>query len=238
MGISLSGGPFTYNRFNLTEGSKPDFLDMDKDGDKEESFKKAIKDKKGKKDCGCKKEEDCDCSDKKKDVKENREMAYGGGKPGKGSGDGSKPKGITNGKAYTMKGKDGKPLFAKEDMTITKEMVIEYLVSEGYASNEVSAEILHTHVSDRFLESIEEDITEIFQGKHGQSEKQYQDSRSPAGKMISGDSKGSGANYSYKAKNTGPNPAGGSQKPQGQAKMNNKDRAFLSHLKANKKANK
>ena len=162
MGISLSGGPFTYNRFNLTEGSKPDFLDMDKDGDKEESFKKAIKDKKGKKDCGCKKEEDCDCSDKKKDVKENREMAYGGGKPGKGSGDGSKPKGITNGKAYTMKGKDGKPLFAKEDMTITKEMVIEYLVSEGYASNEVSAEILHTHVSDRFLESIEEDITEGF----------------------------------------------------------------------------
>ncbi len=162
MGISLSGGPFTYNRFNLTEGSKPDFLDMDKDGDKEESFKKAIKDKKGKKDCGCKKEEDCDCSDKKKDVKENREMAYGGGKPGKGSGDGSKPKGITNGKAYTMKGKDGKPLFAKEDITITKEMVIEYLVSEGYASNEVSAEILHTHVSDRFLESIEEDITEGF----------------------------------------------------------------------------
>ena len=68
MGISLSGGPFTYNRFQVTEGSKPDFLDMDKDGDKKESFKKAVKDKK---DCGCKKEEDCDCSDKKKkDVKE------------------------------------------------------------------------------------------------------------------------------------------------------------------------
>ena len=133
MGISLSGGPFTYNRFNLNEGSKPDFLDMDKDGDKKETFKKAVKDKKeGKKDCGCEKGEDCDCSDKKKDVKENREMAYGGGKPS----------------------------FAKEDMTITKEMVVEYLVSEGYASNEVSAEILHTHVSDRFLESIEADITE------------------------------------------------------------------------------
>jgi len=53
--------------------------------------------------------------------------------------------------------------------------------------------------------------------------------------MISGDSKGSGANYSYKAKNTGPNPAGGSKKPQGQARMNNKDRAFLAHQKANRK---
>ena len=35
-------------------------------------------------------------------------------------------------------------------------MVVEYLVSEGYASNEVSAEILHTHVSDEFLSQIEE----------------------------------------------------------------------------------
>ena len=68
MGISLSGGPFTYNRFNLNEGAKPDFLDVDKDGDKKESFKKAVKDKK---DCGCKKGEDCDCSDKKKEKKES-----------------------------------------------------------------------------------------------------------------------------------------------------------------------
>ena len=50
--------------------------------------------------------------------------------------------------------------------------------------------------------------------------------------MISGDSKGSGANYSYKAKNTGPNPAGGSKKPQGQARMNNKDREYLKVKKA------
>ena len=53
--------------------------------------------------------------------------------------------------------------------------------------------------------------------------------------MISGDSKGSGANYSYKAKNTGTNPAGGSKKPQGQARMNNKDRAYLAMQKANMK---
>ena len=78
-----------------------------------------------------------------------------------------------------------------------------------------------------------ENVEEIYKGKHGQSEKEYQDSRSDAGKMISGDSKGSGANYSYRAKNTGSNPAGGSKKPQGQARMGSKDRAYLKMQKAN-----
>jgi hypothetical protein len=47
--------------------------------------------------------------------------------------------------------KGRKAVMAKEEVSITKEMVVEYLVKEGYASNEVSAEILHTHVSDEFL---------------------------------------------------------------------------------------
>ena len=81
----------------------------------------------------------------------------------------------------------------------------------------------------------EEYIPEIYKGRHGQSEKEYQDSRSDAGKMISGDSQGSGANYSYKAKNTGTNPAGGSVKPQGQARMGRKDREYLAYRKANAK---
>jgi hypothetical protein len=80
-----------------------------------------------------------------------------------------------------------------------------------------------------------ENVEELYKGKHGQTEKQYQDSRSDAGKMISGDSKGSGANYSYRAKNTGSNPAGGSEKPQGQARMGSKDRAYLKMQKANLK---
>ena len=80
-----------------------------------------------------------------------------------------------------------------------------------------------------------ENVEEVYKGKHGQTEKEYQDSRSDAGKMISGDSKGSGANYSYKAKNTGPNPAGGSKKPQGQARMGKKDRDYLAYRKANLK---
>ena len=49
MSFSMSGGHYSYNRFDkfdqLVEGAKPDFLDMDKDGNKKESFKKAVKDK-------------------------------------------------------------------------------------------------------------------------------------------------------------------------------------------------
>ena len=43
----------------------------------------------------------------------------------------------------------------KEEVTLTKDDVVKYLVDEGYANNEVSAEILHTHISDEFLEEIE-----------------------------------------------------------------------------------
>ena len=85
----------------------------------------------------------------------------------------------------------------------------------------------------------EEELDEIYKGKHGQSEKEYQDGRSDGGKMVSGDSKGSGAAYSSRAvKNTGPNPAGGSKKPQGQGRMTSGARADLQYRKANlKKSN-
>ena len=61
--------------------------------------------------------------------------------------------------------KDGRPWLKgkkdkKEDVEITKEMVVEYLVNEGYADNAVSAEVLHTHVSDEFLANIEELMVE------------------------------------------------------------------------------
>ena len=82
----------------------------------------------------------------------------------------------------------------------------------------------------------EEELDEIYKGKHGQSEKEYQDSRSDGGKMVSGDSKRSGAAYSSRAvKNTGPNPAGGSKKPQGQGRMTSGQRTELQYRKANLK---
>jgi hypothetical protein len=81
-----------------------------------------------------------------------------------------------------------------------------------------------------------ENVEELYKGKHGQSEKEYQDSRSDAGKMVSGDSKMSGSAYSSRAtSSTGPNPAGGSQKPKGQGRMTSGARADLEYRKANLK---
>jgi hypothetical protein len=79
-----------------------------------------------------------------------------------------------------------------------------------------------------------ESVDELYKGKHGQSETEYQDSRSNAGKMVSGTSKLSGAAYSSRGvKNTGPNPAGGSQKPQAQGRMTSGQRTELQYRKAN-----
>ena len=89
------------------------------------------------------------------------------------------------------------------------------------------------HKSGAKMEEVEQ-VDELYKGKHGQSEKEYQDSRSDGGKMVSGDSKRSGAAYSSRAvKNTGPNPAGGSKKPQGQGRMTSGARAELQYRKAN-----
>lgn len=86
----------------------------------------------------------------------------------------------------------------------------------------------------------EEDVTEVYKGKHGQSEKEYQDGRSQGGKMVSGDSKMSGAKYSHGSRvsdgGAGPQPAGGSKKPKAQGKMDKGGRAELVMRKANLKA--
>ena len=166
MGAHYSGPGFGVSGIEEKK-EVPDFIkDKKKDEDekdekkgKKSGDKKADKDYDGDGEVESSKEEYFGSKDKaiKKAMKENREMAYGGGKPGKGSGDGSKPAGIKGGKTYTMKGKDGKPLFKEsEEVSITKEDVVEYLVAEGYANNEVSAEILHQHISDGFLAEIEE----------------------------------------------------------------------------------
>ena len=83
-----------------------------------------------------------------------------------------------------------------------------------------------------------ENVEELYKGKHGQSEKEYADSRSPGGKMVSGDSKGSGAEYTHgrrvKAANPGMQPdVGGKTKPKSQGKMDAGTRADLKYRKAN-----
>ena len=90
------------------------------------------------------------------------------------------------------------------------------------------------------LDEISNVIEERYKGKHGQSDKEYADSRSQGGKMVSGDSKMSGAEYTHgrrvKAANPGMQPdVGGKTKPKSQGKMDKGTRADLMYRKANLK---
>ena len=83
-----------------------------------------------------------------------------------------------------------------------------------------------------------ENVDEVYKGKHGQSDKEYAASRSQGGKMISGDDKRSGAEYTHgrrvKAANPGMQPdVGGKTKPKSQGKMDKGTRADLMYRKAN-----
>ena len=94
-------------------------------------------------------------------------------------------------------------------------------------------------VARRMGEEVE-NVDEVYRGKHGQSDKEYADSRSPGGKMVSGDSKQSGAEYTHgrrvKAANPGMQPdVGGKTKPKSQGKMDRGTRADLEYRKANLK---
>ncbi|AOO11438.1 hypothetical protein RW251112_183 [Synechococcus phage S-RIM8] len=99
--------------------------------------------------------------------------------------------------------------------------------------------IAHLYESGLFtIEEIENVIEERYKGKHGQSDKEYADSRSDAGKMISGTSKMSGAEVTHgrrvKAANPGMQPdVGGKTKPKSQGKMDRGTRADLEYRKAN-----
>ena len=177
----MSGGQWSYNRFDsyekqLTE--KKATKDYDGDGkvesSKEEYFgskDKAIKKAMGKES----KKDDCEC--KEEYVDENRQAAYTAGQSDAKKSMKSAPAKVTGGKTYSMKGKDGKPLFSegscgggyqeggvvkanKKKDKVVKEDVLEYMLENSLATNVVSAEVLFDHISDEFLESIEDEIME------------------------------------------------------------------------------
>ena len=99
-------------------------------------------------------------------------------------------------------------------------------------------EIADMYESGLFTIEEIENVVELYKGKHGQTAKQYADSRSQGGKMVSGDSKMSGAEYTHgrrvKAANPGMQPdVGGKTKPKSQGKMDRGTRADLEYRKAN-----
>jgi len=78
-------------------------------------------------------------------------------------------------------------------------------------------------------------VDELYKGKHGQSETEYMDSRSDAGKQISGTSKMSGAAYSHRSYKGVGKPAKPGERQQHQGKMTPADRNELAIRKANLK---
>ena len=181
--MQLSNGPWAYNRFtafeqSLQEGAKPDFLDMDKDGDKEEPMKKAIKEKGSKKETceDCKKagKKDCDCHDEEKGVKEQYQLPGGSGRlsdymqgmssatrntGGRGKTKPGQVKSVKEGNCYQEGGKvKGYQKGGKVDKKEVKEALINSIMGDGLANNPVSAEIIVEHMSDEWVEAILADL--------------------------------------------------------------------------------
>jgi hypothetical protein len=102
-------------------------------------------------------------------------------------------------------------------------LVLEYLLDEGFASTEQSADKIILNMSEAWFD----DIMELYKGKHGQSEKEYMDSRSDAGKQISGDSKMSGAAYSHRSFKGQGKPSKPGERQTAQGRMTNADRTEL-----------
>ena len=185
--MSLSPGPYSYNRFSgiprgntlgdsyraiyEAKNAKPDFLDMDKDGNKKESFKKAVKDKetgKEQKECTCKEwvesllDEGYDLSEYTWDDMERMFEEKGMHRE------------VKTGKVVT-KAKPGVTYYPnmprqKSSVAIRKEKsmkeeVCQYLMDEGYTNNEVSAEVLYNHMSDEWLNSVVGNIEEALTGE-------------------------------------------------------------------------
>jgi len=174
---TLNSGPYQHNRFAAIDDlyererqyytqqlaekkkAKPDFLDVDGDGDEKESFKKGLKDKMKK---AHKKEHD---KDDKKDVKESK------------CGSGcdcddckkNKKKGMNewihnlvadgyNLSQYTMEQME--EMYdqaiaeeAEQEVTI-EEAICQYLMDNGFANNPVSAEVVYNNMSEGWRDDI------------------------------------------------------------------------------------
>lgn len=124
---------------------------------------------------------------------------------------------------------------AKGKKKETQDQIDKRLMLGKYSPAIKYAKMKKEEVEEVKISEKERVLAELHKGRHGQSEKEYQDSRSDAGKMISGDSKMSGSKYAQGRRtgsDAGPQPAGGSKKPQSQGKMDSGARTDLQFRKA------
>ena len=215
MAFSMSGvsDGYSYNRFDLYE--------------------------KKSKDCDCKPKEDCDCDEKKSKGKGARwQDSDGDGKwyePGEDVAEGMMPlpKEKMARQADKAYGKEQQAVKAGDEAGVNKQMQRRIAMKDPAGRKN---QLLNKEEDESYTAA----YIEGYQGKHGQSDKEYADSRSDGGKMISGDSKMSGAEFTHgrrvKADNPGMQPdVGGKTKPKSQGKMDKGTRNDLMYRKANLK---
>jgi hypothetical protein len=109
------------------------------------------------------------------------------------------------------------------------DIILSHLLDEGYAETSEAAEQMMVNMSEGWRDSI---LQELWRGRHGQSETDYMNSRSQGGKMISGDSKHSGAAYSHRSYKGVGSPAKPGEHQPNQGRMDSGTRTDLQYRKA------
>ena len=91
----------------------------------------------------------------------------------------------------------------------------------------------YRNLQEAYLDVYQEEVLdELHRGRHGQTETEYMDSRSDAGKQISGDSKTSGAAYSHRSYKGVGKPAKPGERQETQGKMDTNTRTDILYRKA------
>ena len=117
---------------------------------------------------------------------------------------------------------------AKKTIATAKKAAAVAAEGERRAAHHIRKHGLKSLASEEAIISrFRQNIEEIYKGKHGQSDKEYMDGRSNAGKQISGDSKESGASYSHRSFRGQGKPAKPGERQTAQGRMTNADRTEL-----------
>ena len=91
----------------------------------------------------------------------------------------------------------------------------------------------YRNLQEAYLDVYQEEVLdELHRGRHGQTETEYMDSRSDAGKQISGDSKTSGAAYSHRSYKGVGKPAKPGERQETQGRMDRGTKIDIEYRKA------
>jgi hypothetical protein len=111
------------------------------------------------------------------------------------------------------------------------DIILSHLLDEGYADTQEAAEAIMVNMSEEWRD----DISELYKGKHGQSETEYQAGRSDAGKRVSGDENTGPRHYALGRSARPDAPTKPGEKPKNTPKLANWEKDDIQYRKANLK---